>query len=326
MKNVLVTGATGFIGKQFVRFLLEKNHLVRVLLRDEKKSVLFDPCVDINVGDLTDPLTLKNACVGIDTVFHLAGYAHAFEENHASFAEEHHRVNFEGTENILQKAIEAKVKRFIFFSSVKAVADHPRCIDENFTLLPASSYGIAKRKAEELVLSAKKTGMHVCILRPSLVYGPDWKGNLAAMLKAIDRGFFPPLPPIKNARSMISIDDICEAAWLAALSPKADGEIYFVTDNVPYSTDELYKTMREALGKSIPSFHIPLTGFKLLALCGDLGKKILKRRMPFDSESMKKLFGNAHYSSGKIHRDLGFIPRYDFKKMLPDIIKKYHSS
>lgn len=325
MKKVLVTGATGFIGKHLIHLLIQKKIAVCALIRNLKKVTMLPDEVEIIEGDLTNPKSLIDACISIDTIFHLGGFAHAWEEENSSFAEQHNNINFHGTKNLLEEAIRSDVKSFIFFSSVKAVADSEVCVDEKWNDAPNSPYGKAKRDAEHLVLAAKKNGMHVCVLRPALVYGPNWKGNLASMLHAVDRGIFPPIPETHNCRSLVSIDDICSAAILAAEQPEANGQIYFVTDGKGYSSRELYTLMRQALQKRLPKWHIPLAIFKLLAIIGDSGKKLLGRRLPFCSETMKKLFGSAHYNSEKIQRELGFYPKYDLKKMLPSIIEAYQA-
>ncbi len=325
MHNVFITGATGFIGTHLIKQLLSQKHSVRALIRPTSPSHPFSNKVDIVKGDLLDAKSLVNSCKDIDTLFHLGGYAHATENNKA-FAQQHYLINYQGTKNILTEAINAQVKNFIFFSTVKAVRESERIIDESRDKSPLSPYGIAKREAEKLVLEAKNKGMHVCVLRPALVYGPGWKGNLASMLRTIDRGFFPPLPESNNCRSMISVEDVCQAALLAAHHPAANGKIYFLTDGVSYSTKQIFLLMREALGKSPPSWSVPLWIFKLLALSGDIGAKIIRRRLPFNSDTLSKLFGSAHYNSQRIQHELGFKPLYDLKKMLPIIIEQYRSS
>ena len=317
--RALVTGATGFIGKKLIEHLLKNQFLVRSLIRNQQNTLHLPAKIEIIEGDLTKPDTLKGACANIDIVFHLGGYAHAWEEG----AKHHHAINFLGTQHILQEAIGAKVKKFIFFSSVKAVADHEHYIDESWDKQPNSPYGISKRQAEELVLNAKNKGMHVCVLRPSLVYGPEWKGNLAVMLRAIDQGIFPPLPEMHNSRSMISVDDICQAALLAANHPEANGKVYFVTDGISYTTRQIYSLMCEALGKPIPYWHVPFWFFKLIAFIGDIGKKIFRRRMPFDSDALSKLFGSAYYNTTKIQRELGFHAIQNLKSQLPEIIYQH---
>lgn len=310
MNKVLVTGANGFIGNHLVNLLGNEQIKVRALVRNKAKATQFADTVEVVEGDLTKAYTLNNICDGITTVYHLAGFAHAWEEHKSSFAAQHMKVNYHGTEILLNQAIKSNVKHFIYFSSVKADGDTP--------------YGIAKRKAEELLLlQGRCSGIHVTILRPSLVYGPNWKGNLQTMLRAIDKGFFIPLPETHNRRSMISIEDICQAALLVSASPDANGKIYYVTDGKDYSTRQMYEAMCIALGKTIPKWHMPLFAFKALATVGDLAAKVFKRRMPFNSDAMSKLFGSAQYDSKQIQAELDFQPRYDLYSMLPSIVSVY---
>jgi UDP-glucose 4-epimerase len=324
MKTALVTGATGFIGNHLLNHLLQQHYHVRALIRNPAQATQIPKEIEIIQGDLTLPASLKNICANIDTVFHLGGYAHAMGEYNPDFATRHHEINFLGTKNLIDEALLANVKEFIYFSSVKAVADTEECIDETWQHQPDTAYGIAKRQAENLLLNTQKNStMHICILRPSLVYGPRWKGNLAAMLRAIDKGYFIPVPPVSNHRSMVSLEDICRAAVLVSRHPDANGKIYFVTDGKAYSTHELTLSLSKALGKRLPKWHLPLVIFKLLGYAGDFTAKILRRRMPFNTETLKKLFGSAAYNSQRIQNEVGFIPQYDLNALLPDIVSAY---
>ncbi|MFN3595635.1 MAG: NAD-dependent epimerase/dehydratase family protein, partial [Thiobacillaceae bacterium] len=154
------------------------------------------------VGDLLDPASLARACEGVDTVFHCAGYAHAFA---SSDPDAHWRIDFEGTRNLVQAASEAGVRRFVFLSSVKAMAEpNDACVDEDWPGEPATPYGKAKRAAEEAVLDAgAKYGMHVVNLRLAMVYGRGGRGNLERMARAIRAGWFPRLPETGNRRSLV---------------------------------------------------------------------------------------------------------------------------
>ncbi len=324
MKKVLITGATGFIGRYLVNYLLRQQFHVRALVRDAKKAATLPHDVETIYGDLTNPDSLQLCCTDIDTVFHLGGYAHAWQENNSDFAARHLEINFQGTKNLAVEALRANVKQFIYFSSVKAVADTESCIDENWQNAPASPYGIAKRQAELYLLALKEQhSMHICILRPALVYGPGWKGNLAAMLRAIDKGFFLPIPHLTNQRSMISLEDICSAALLVSQRAVANGKIYFVTDGVAYSTRQLYTAFCLALGKRVPKWHLPFFMFKILGYLGDAGAKVLRRRLPFSSETLTKLFGSAAYNSQRIQTEVGFKPIYNLTALLPDIVATY---
>lgn len=317
MKKVLVTGASGFIGKQLVPYLQARDYHVRILLRNPNQRHLFSQEVETHIGDLQDVPSLNGLCTNIETVFHLAGYAHANQG--PGFTKHHHAINFQGTLSLLDVACAAGVRKFVYFSSVKAVGDSQEMMDENWQMRPDSPYGQAKRAAEEALLS-KGGAMGISILRPALVYGPAWKGNLAAMLKAIARGRFLPLPPVHAYRSMVSVEDICQAAYLAATNHHANGKIYFVTDNLRYSSRDIYVLMMNALGKRIPAWHVPLIAFKWLAVLGDVLEMVLRKAMPFNSDKLEKLFGQALYKSERIQQELAFAPKNTLATVLPNII------
>ena len=125
-----------------------------------------------------------------------------------------------------------------------------QCINESDQNEPEGIYGKSKREAEiKLLKIGKEYGMHVSIIRPSLVYGPNVKGNLQLMLSGIKKGWFPPLPEIGNKRSMIHVDDLVRAILLVATDERANGEIFIATDSMPYSSREIYNTMCDVLEK-----------------------------------------------------------------------------
>lgn len=307
MNKLLVTGASGFVGRCLVPFLQERGYKVKALIRDKDKVHLFSKQTEIAIGDLTDPYSLQKACANVDTIFHLAGLAH----DNKSKSYKHLNINFYGTHRLIQAAVSAKVQKFIYLSSVKA---------EDST----TPYGISKRKAEELLLhEAKSHSFHAVILRPSLIYGPGCKGNLANMLKAIDKGYFIPIPQTYNRRSMISINDVCATALLVANSSKANGKIYTLSDGKEYSTRDIYEEMCKALGKAVPKWYIPYGCFKLLANCGDIITKLLHLPMPFNSHMLDKLLGSSHYDAKKLREDFNFQSEIEINQLLPAMVSSY---
>ena len=218
--NCLVTGATGFIGTHLIDALRQHHHTITVLTRSPEKASRLWPGASIAVrsGDLDKAATLKGVCDGVDTVFHLAGCAHD-ESNAAVLLENPYRHTLvEGTRALLGEASAAGVKRFVFASSVKAMGEGgPACLDESSPPMPVSIYGRAKLAAEQEVLDAgRRSGMSTSVLRFPLVYGPGNKGNIPRMIKAIDRGVFPPLPRNGNRRSMVHVADAVQSLLLAA--------------------------------------------------------------------------------------------------------------
>jgi nucleoside-diphosphate-sugar epimerase len=162
---------------------------------------------------------------------------------------------------------------------------------------------------------------HPVVIRPSMVYGNTEKGNLPRMIQAIRRGVFPPLPETHNRRSMVHVDDVVQAAILAAEKPEAAGQIYIVTDGQAYSTRQIYDWIRSVLGKSQLNAAIPMGLLTVLAKLGDCIGGVLGRRFPFDKDALDKLTGSAWYSSAKIQRELGFSPQHTLQSSLPDIVR-----
>ena len=135
------------------------------------------------------------------------------------------------------------------------------------------------------------------------------------------KGHFPPIPEFGNKRSLVHIEDVIQAALLAAEKPEAIGQTYLVTDGQPYSTRELYEWICQALGKPIPGWRIPEGVLRGLAKIGDAIGMVRGRRFMFDSDTLEKLAGSAYYSSQKIEQELKFRAKHHLQGSLSDIIK-----
>ena len=296
MKNILISGATGFIGERLVG-AVDAN--IRVLSRKKQSNY------ETVVCDLKSEVIPNNALDGVNTVFHLAGFAHDLSDA-TKIQNIYQKVNVDATIRLAKLAVKSNVNRFIFVSSVKAGggSNFGVCVSEKDQGDPEGIYGKTKREAElKLLKIGKESDMHVSIIRPSLVYGPNVKGNLQLMLSGIARGWFPPLPETGNKRSMIHVDDLVLAILLVANDDRANGEIFIATDGVPYSSREIYNAMCSALDKSIPKWSVPKILFDMASLVN-----------PRIKYKLNKLLGDECYSSAKLEA-LGFKA----KKTLKDI-------
>ncbi len=324
--KIIVTGASGFIGRHLVSALIDGGASVDVLVRPSRVPDVTDfwpgRAVAARAGDLLDHSSLVGICDDVRTVFHLAGYAHAED---AQADDTHWRVTVEGTRALLREVVRAGVSRFVFVSTVKVMGDGGQhCLDERSPLAPRGAYGRAKRVAEEMVFEAGSAhDLPVCVIRLPLVYGRDNKGNLPRMIVAIDRGRFPPLPAIPNRRSMVHVDDVVQALLLAAEQPQARGQRYIVTDGLAYSTSDIYMQIRHALGKGSPAWCLPRWVLRVGARVGDLIGRIRRRPLSFNSMVFGKLTESAWYSNDKIRRELGFRPTRTFTDGLPEMIQEY---
>lgn len=317
--RVLVTGGTGFVGGHLLPRLRAEGVTVRVLSR---RAAPVETPFDWVRGDLTARESLLPAVAGVDTVLHLGGYAHAMSRPDPAELERHRRTNLEGTSTLVQAAAEAGARRFVLVSSVKAAGEDPQqCIDEDDARLPRDPYGAVKRLAEERVLAtAGASGMAACVLRPALVYGPGVKGNLAAMMTAIARGRFPPVPETGNVRSMVDVRDLVEAILAAAVRPEAAGGTFILTDGEAYSTRRIYLAMCAALGRRPPPWTLPAGLLRLLGRLGDAGEALFGRDLPIDSTRVRRLLESACYRSVRAEAGLGFRPRHRLEDALPEMV------
>jgi nucleoside-diphosphate-sugar epimerase len=314
VKTSLVTGADGFIGAVLCSRLEAQG--TRVFRLSRKAGG-----IDTIVADLgRDPIQgLKD--VRPEVVFHLAGRVHQMDEG-TDAAAEHMRVTVEGTRYLLQAAAEAGANAFVFFSTVAVMPEGSASeLDETAKPAPTTPYGRAKLQAEDLVLEMNgKGGMRTVSLRLPMVYGPGHKGQLPRMIRAIERGVFPPLPQYPGRRSLVHVDDVVDAANLVAQRPEAAGQVYIVAEPRAYSSREIYEIVLRALGRTPPAWHVPSAVLATAALTGDLGERIARRKLPFDTSALSKLSEPAIYSAAKIERDLGFKTKKRFEKAAAELV------
>jgi len=310
IKRALVTGASGFIGRPLCHYLQQQGVYVRALSRKISDGP-WDEQITATLGEnALSPELVED----IDTVIHLAGYAHALDDMDS--ARVHQQVTVAGTRDLLS-IVEQRVQNFLFVSSVKALPAPGQSE-------PDSDYGRAKHDAEQLVRDTQAhSGLRTIILRLPLVYGPGVKGNLRRMLETIARGRFPPIPEFGNRRSMIHVEDVC-AAILLALQNATSGASFTLTDGREYSSREIYLAMCEALGRPPPDWVIPEFMFKYLAYLGDIIGAVIGRRVGFDSQALDKLAGDAVYDNGAAIRDFNFQPQHSLSKALPDMVTAWH--
>lgn len=307
-QTVLVTGATGFIGRMLTQRLLEKRLRVHTLARtasdaspDQADCVFFQ-------GDIADSKLLARACVGVDTVFHLAGYAHVNQHN----TDELQRINVTGTKALLDAAIAAGVRRIVFFSSILA----------DSTLNPeGGAYGRSKFAAETQLLEAARAGaIEVCCLRPANVYGLGMKGNLLTMIHLVQRGLLPPLPVPSASLSLVGDRDLCEAALLAASAPQANAQVYAVTDGKTYTMKGIEVSVRRALGRAPRRWHTPMPVFYMAFATLEVLGRLLRLANAPGLRSYRALREGSVVSSEKIQQDLGYNPAGSLTEELPGIL------
>ncbi len=313
--NVLVTGATGFLGRRLCQRLTERGDRVVAVGRKAAEG----PWSSFVEHDLATGSLHPDELRGVSTIYHLASRAHALSEPPHEVSV-YNEIIVEGTRHLVEAALQAGVKRFVYFSSVKAMGEgnpsgsDPAPLDESNSPSPDSPYGQAKARAEQVVLGAGLP--HAVVLRPVMVFGPGEKGNLPRMVEAVRRNRFPPLPETGNRRSMIHVDDVVEFSLRAADLPEAAGRTYILAGPDAPSTRELYDSIRKGLGLPPRAWSVPLFILQAAAGAGSLIGWIFRRRLPLDRDSLSKLTGSAWYSAARAERELQYRARCSVREWL----------
>lgn len=288
--NVLVTGANGFVGCALCPALERAGHVVRRAVR--QASGPSQPNT-IAVGDIGTGTDWSQALDGIDVVVHLAGRAHVMQESMTEDAVRaaYFETNASGTEVLARAAAARGVKRLVFVSSIKvngeATFDTPyRETDEP---RPEDDYGRSKLAAEQrLVQVSRQTALEHVILRPPLIFGPGVKGNLARLMRIVDRGIPLPLGCIDNRRSLIGLTNFVCALVLCCEHPNAANRIFLVSDGRDPSTPDLIRILAAALARKPRLLPVPaflLRGLARAARSGALSR--LTGSLQVDSSAIR---------------------------------------
>lgn len=292
--TILVTGATGFLGRAVVAQLIASGRSVRAAVRQDAGPGA------VAVGDLSADTDWSAALTGVDSVVHCAARAHVLNDTSDNPLTAFRAVNTEATVALAQQAVAAGVRRFIFISSigVNGAETHGTPFRHDDTPHPHSPYAVSKHEAElALHAIAAETGLEVVVIRPPLITGPDPKGNLATLNKVIAKGL--PLPfglVTKNRRDLVSRETLCGLIETVIDHPAAAGQTFLVSDGAPISTRVLLEELAAAQGRAVTLLPVPPVFLSLpLKL---LGKGAMA----------SQLFGDLEVDIGHTHRTLDWSP------------------
>ena len=278
MKKILITGANSYIGTSFESYIKE-NFTEQYL---------------VDTVDMLDGSWREKSFTGYDSVFHVAGIAHQKETKENAHL--YYEVNRDLAIKTAQKAKKEGVKQFIFLSSMSVYGKNTGIITEETLIAPKSHYGKSKVEAEKGIKDLQSTEFQVAILRPPMIYGKGCRGNYQTLVKLALK--LPIFPYVKNQRSMLYIENLCE--FVRLLVDRGESGL-FCPQNGEYSnTSEMVKMIAEAHGKKIRL----IKGFGWLI-----------KFFGLFSKTLQKAFGNLIYE-----QKMGEYPRnYCVKELMASI-------
>lgn len=290
---ILLTGATGFIGEAFLKQALHMGWRVRVLTR-KLNNWPAEPGVEVVEGDLASTQDWSTVVAGVDVIVHAAA-----EINNVHLMS---LINVLGSTQLLHAALNAGVKRWVQLSSVGAYGIiHDGMVSEDWCDNPLGPYEVSKSDFDKVLIKIAGTAnIEICILRPSIVYGPGMRNqSILQMVNAIRNGIFAFIGVAGSSANYVHVNDVAQALILCVERPQAANQIYIVS---AWATmEDMVAGLAAGAGRPLPKRRISSS----LALClASLFKWI--PRWPLTKSRIAAMTTQSRYSTGKIERELGW--------------------
>lgn len=306
MMKILVTGASGFVGRYLVNDLSRTDEVIACV---RQKSNHMPSSVQQTVSSSFFDLAIPK---DTDVIVHLAGIAH----NKNNSVDEFKKINVDGTLELARKALESNIKRFIFMSSigVNGNSTHGKAFTEQDTPNPTNDYTKSKYEAEKALAKLfENTNIDLVIIRPPLIYAHDAPGNFSKLLMLIKLGQFLPFGCTHNQRSFIAIENLVSFITACIYHDTKINETFLIADDEVISTKQLIQCVSSGMGKSMILLPVPT---KLLSMLADATGKVsifeqLYGNLEIDNRKAKKFFNwhppkhslNALKEVGNLYRN-----------------------
>lgn len=310
--NFLITGGTGFIGSRLALRCASDGHRVKVLGLENtpaesfNKALLDRSGVEVAPVKVTESDQLLHHMAGIDVVFHLAAAQHEMNVPDSVFWE----VNVDGTRNIIESAISAKVKKVIHGSTIGVYGIVDGLIDEDTSCEPENIYGKTKYEGEKLALSYSEK-IPLTVVRIPEVYGPGDR-RLLKLFKMVQKNKFFMIGSGENLHHLIYVDDLNEGLLLSAQVGDADGETFLLAGPKPLSTTEMVDAIARSLDKETKYMRFPFWPFYVIAYMLEMILRPMKIQPPLHRRRMDFFRKSFRLSNDKAKKVIGFVPKTDF--------------
>ncbi len=294
--RVMVTGASGFVGRHLCESLVQGGFSVKAAVRREPGQPLAGDVVHL---DLLDHATVQQSLTDVDCVVHLAGRAHVLNDQVVDPLAAFRQANVETTLVLAKAALAAGVRRFIFVSSIGVNGNETtgQVFTEESEAAPTADYAVSKLEAERALHSLLAgADMQLVIVRPPLIYDACAPGNFGRLLSLVAKGLPLPFAALDNRRSLVSLNNLINFLTLVITHEKAAGQLFLIADGVSVSTRQLVKSLAVGMGRKARFFYMPkLLAKLLLTALGRPGMYV-------------QLFSSLEISTGKARDLLGWTP------------------
>lgn len=312
MSKILVTGATGFVGKRLIPTLVSEGHEVRCAV---SRKVDWLNAEQVVVNKLECDPDWNEALSGIDVVIHMAAKVHVMKEQSETGLDDYHKINSLATQNLANQAAKHHVKRFVFLSSIKVNGEltlNGQPFTEESRARPEDPYGQSKLSAEQFLHEiSQNTDMDYVVIRPPLVYGPGVKANFLKMLGLVKKGLPLPFGWVKNKRNLVYIDNLVSALSTVAVHPAAVNQTYLVADDEALSLAQLLRTIASEMHVRLRLISVPVRLMECSLRL--IGLKKLNTR----------LLSSLEVSNHKLKSQLDWVPPVSSTEGLRETVRWY---
>ncbi|APJ04598.1 NAD-dependent epimerase/dehydratase family protein [Silvanigrella aquatica] len=309
MTKILVTGATGFLGKKLCKFLIKEGfNVIGTYRLYHPQDEEFNLMQWIQIKDLQPKEVWTEALNNCDVIIHAAGRVHQMELNETSnnlFIKD----NIQGTEALISEILQGKnnIKQFIFISSLLVYGKFQRMpLNRNDECLPDTEYGKSKLEAEKMIQkSFHNTSINWTILRPSVMYNDsdgENTGNIASIINYLKKGTPLPVKNLKNKRSFLSINRMIDFISHSILNENVKNKILNIADPEPISTEKLVLYFGNLINKKPRLVWIPFFMQYILAIMGDI-IQMFGIRVPWNTNVLTKISSDFWIESDSIPKE-----------------------
>jgi UDP-glucose 4-epimerase len=317
VSRILVTGASGFVGRVLCRTLLQSGHAVTGLVRQRGSSV--DGVQEwVHTGKDFEGLDAHwPSGLSFDCAVHMAARVHVMRDEAADPLAEFRATNVNGSLRVAVAAQRHGVRRMVFVSSIKAIAevDGGQPLREDDPAAPQDAYGHSKLEAERaLTAFGSQTGFEVVIVRPPLVYGPQVRANFLRLMTAVARGVPLPLGSIEARRSVVYVGNLAQALAQCATDPRAAGHCFHVADRDAPMVSGLVRAIGWHLGKPSRLVPVPVSWLRLAG------------RLTGRTAAIDRLVSDLRLDTSRIQSVLGWEPAWSTDEGLAATAEWYRST